>query len=79
MHISLTITCSGNMNIARHDKGKQPVQYLVSSQGVNNVLRCVWKGRKAAITPYDSDVPCVPTWPCSGLLTSVDALEGSCA
>jgi hypothetical protein len=33
---------------------------LVSSQGVNNVLRCVWKGRKAAKTPYDSDVPCVP-------------------
>jgi len=29
------------------------VQYFTSSQGVKNVLRCVWKGRKAAKTPYE--------------------------
>jgi hypothetical protein len=75
MHKLLAFSCSGDVNISRHSI----THILVFAQSVNIVLRCVCKAEKRQKTLYGSDVRCVPLWPCSGLLTSVNALEGSCA
>jgi hypothetical protein len=79
MHEFLTLSRHEDIKLIRESNVKDSMQFLVFGESVNNVLRCVWSSRTLAITSNVIAAPRGTKKPCSRLLTSVDAVEESCA
>jgi hypothetical protein len=78
VHWLMTFSLPEEMTISDHGIMQYVMQYLVFANCVNKDLRCVWKAEDWQINPKGLRRTDGPQGPCRRLLTSVDALEGSC-